>query len=315
MGRKRASEGSFDLLLDTITNTFGGVLFLAILVSLMLRHVGKASNQEAVTDPMTAVEQFDAEAKIELLQAEMQAMLAELNRLPASDPDVTILREELEKLTQQIEEQVDSEADAIGEIIEIQRSVAEARQKLAELTVALEKVEKQASEIRSDLEALQAESIELARAAIELEERLDTMPEQVTLRKPVMAPTELPQVGLYLRYGRVYLMHRWSENLVRQGPNPEHFFIQDDGDTLRATPIPAAGVEIDSAGFAGTIARWLGPFRPSEWVVAVVAHEDSFKGFQAVKAELVRAGYKYSPYHVTPDNPVIDDFGGQGVAQ
>ena len=47
MGRKRSSEGSLDLLLDTITNTFGGVLFLAILVSLMLRHVGKASSQAA----------------------------------------------------------------------------------------------------------------------------------------------------------------------------------------------------------------------------------------------------------------------------
>lgn len=314
MGRKRSSEGSLDLLLDTITNTFGGVLFLAILVSLMLRHVGKASSQAVVADPMTAVEQVDAEAKIERLQAEMQSILAELNRLPANDPDVAILREELEKIVQQIEEQVTSEAEALAEIVEIQRSVAEIRRKLSQIAEDLEKAEEQASETRSELETLESESVELARAAIELEEQINTTPEQVTLQKPVMAPTEFPQVGLYLRYGRLYMMHQWSSDLVRQGPNREHFFIEDKEDTLLATPIPGAGVVIDSADFPGTIARWLEPFRPGEWVVAIVTHEDSFKGFQAVKAELVRAGYKYRPYPVTPDNPVID-AGGKSVAQ
>ena len=35
--RRRAGDSSLELLLDTITNTFGGILFLAILVSLLLR--------------------------------------------------------------------------------------------------------------------------------------------------------------------------------------------------------------------------------------------------------------------------------------
>ena len=35
MKKNRSSAGSLDLLLDTITNTFGGVLFLAILVSVI----------------------------------------------------------------------------------------------------------------------------------------------------------------------------------------------------------------------------------------------------------------------------------------
>jgi hypothetical protein len=314
MGRKQSSESSLDLLLDTITNTFGGVLFLAILVSLMLRHVGKATVESPVADPMTEAEQIRAETRVSELRRKITAMQQELGSLPDVDRDVAILREELERLAAETDRLVAFEMEAISEIAEAQRHVADLRVKLTKVVKDSEEVDSKIEATKEMLEAEQAEAIKLARAAIEMERRLERSSEEIEMQKPVVTETSRSQVGLYLRFGRLYMMHQWSDGLIRQGPNPEHFFIEDDGEYLVAKPRPAAGVDAKSPEMAGTMLRWLRPFRASDWVVAVVTYDDSFLEFQQVKAALVRAGYKYRPLPVAEGNPVID-AGGQSVEQ
>ena len=313
MGRKRSSEGSLDLLLDTITNTFGGVLFLAILVSLMLRHVGKATTESPVSDPMSEAEQIRVETRVEELRRVIENLQSQINQLPVSDPDVEILRKELVELTRKMDELINKELNALAEITRTQRVVAAGRKKLSQLDEDLVDTQKTVESAKKELEIEQENAAELTRVELEIE-KINQKSEQVDFNKPVRAQTTLGQVGIYLRFGRVYMMHEWSPSLKRLGPNSDQFFIQDDGDTLSVKPRPAAGVDAGSEQMAQVLKQWLSPFRPSEWSVAVCAHSDSFREFQAVKAVLVSAGYKYNPIAATDDNPIVDT-GGQSVAQ
>lgn len=312
MKRKQSSEGSLDLLLDTITNTFGGVLFLTILVSLLLRHVGNQSSAQPASDPINEVELIEYQNKIRQYQKEIISLQDVISELPHNDPDISILNEELTDLLENINKIITDKAATLIEIVQLQQRITENRKEVSGLPTKLDLAKQYLSTIQENFESAQAESLELARAAIELEQRLKSKPQEIDVEKPILAPTTLPQIGLYLRYGRIYMMHKWDQELVRQGPNPEHFFIENNGNTQTATPRPAAGISVNSQNFSQTIKRWLSPFPSSDWVVVLVTYPDSFQEFQVVKAELIRESYKYQPY---PTSAGVVDAGGKSTAQ
>ncbi|MBI1325936.1 hypothetical protein GC170_22475 [bacterium] len=75
MSRKRrsgATTGSLDLLLDTICNTFGGILFISLLVSLM---VGEEAAKVA-----DAPAEASMAAELELIDSKIKSAQASLNR-------------------------------------------------------------------------------------------------------------------------------------------------------------------------------------------------------------------------------------------
>jgi hypothetical protein len=129
---------------------------------------------------------------------------------------------------------------------------------------------------------------------------------------PAFHETSKRQVGIYLRFGKIYLMHRWL-NAVRAGPNPD-FFVVAPGNPPVARPKPGAGVPIEAETASREMLRMLRPFPPDEWVVAIVVFHDSFDEFQLVKQAIVAADYEYQPILVGEGGSVFDS-GGQGRAQ
>jgi hypothetical protein len=115
-----------------------------------------------------------------------------------------------------------------------------------------------------------------------------------------------------MRYGRLYVMHRWSEAGEQLGPNPDHFLISQRPDgTQTATARPDAGMIADAATVQGDLRRILKTFPADQWVVGVAVYDDSFSQFQAVKVALVELGYQYFPVRTGPGDPVRDR--GRGV--
>jgi hypothetical protein len=79
----RSVEGSLELLLDTITNTFGSVLFITMLVAILLRMSGHATQDR---EPTSKIEQARVAARAAELSAEIDRLKATLETLPYSDP-------------------------------------------------------------------------------------------------------------------------------------------------------------------------------------------------------------------------------------
>ena len=79
---KHHDEGSLDLLLDTITNTFGSILFITILVALLLRFSGHVSSRKV---EVSKADQARAQARLTELSAEVNRLKATLDFIPQSD--------------------------------------------------------------------------------------------------------------------------------------------------------------------------------------------------------------------------------------
>ncbi len=105
MRRRRATTelGSLDLLLDTICNTFGGIIFLAILVAVLLQFSGSAHQSVAKTTPSSASDALAEEiAAARRAIARQDQLIASLDRTTSSAPagDIAQLKKQLAEATE-----------------------------------------------------------------------------------------------------------------------------------------------------------------------------------------------------------------------
>ena len=313
--RHQAEDSSLELLLDTITNTFGGILFLAILVSLLLRTSSFNASREATParDFMSPVEQAAYEVELEDLQDRFVRLSKEHRpKAPHSAPVSPDAAEIAAALNAEILWRLDEQAQAALETNTSQRNAAIACDKISQLE------ECHAAAVARHEAALQAnakteaEALELARIRLRLDSSEQPSTIEQTAGLPTLRSTNKRQVALYLRFGKVFLMHAWS-NGSRMGPNPV-FFTVVPGSPPVAFPKPAAGLPLEGMMAARTVEQLLAGFEPAKWVVAVVVFSDSFKEFQLVKQLIIDAGYEYVPIAGKPSGFVMD-AGGASHAQ
>ena len=313
--RTQSDDSSLELLLDTITNTFGGVLFLAILVALMLRTTAPAVRHvgDGVTAPMSPEERASLEMQVaaardDLVSTQEELQAVHTNGRGTESPVV----DESRSLIDAIARAVDDRAEAVTETADYQE-----RTKSAEEHARLE-AESQAK-IRKrlrDAEKARDEAAEVAATLTRSRLNLETAEQRPTIDVvagfPTLRGTEKRQVGLYLRFGRLYMMHAWRTG-VRLGPNPDHFFVAP-GSPPVAVPRPGAGLVVTDATIHDSVRLILADFPPRDWAVAAVLFGDSHEHFQLLRKALVESGYEYNPMPVKPGGSVVD-AGGTSQAQ
>ena len=313
--RRRTEESSLDLLLDTITNTFGGILFLAILVSLLLQPSTPNNNEQATptAQPMSAAEQAAYEVRIEDLQDQVSRL--QQKRISVRDTR----SESADKFTDVVTELVTRLARAIEDKARVSLetgSYQRDRAVAADETARLKQRQFAAAERHTSAErardAASAESKELERLGLTLEHNEQPTTIEQIAGMPTLHSTEKQQVAIYVRFGKLFMMHAWR-NGVRQGPNPKHFVVLPGNPPL-ARPKPGAGITVTADTITMEVLQLLRQFPPARWVVAVVIFDDSFEKFQLVKRAIVEAGYEYNPIPLKRGESLFDS-GGNSVSQ
>jgi hypothetical protein len=318
--RTGSDDGSLELLLDTITNTFGGILFIAILLSLLL----KSSSQSSLAtvsraEPMSAIEQAELESRV----ADLQQSAASLRQRVASAPqpgdsqaDDSLLGK-LSAAAAEIEAAVAARADAVRNTLESQREAAAAVQQFETLEEERESVTQQLADAENRLAAAREEAARLAETALQLDRPPGATEIEQTVGLPSLRPSSKTEVAIYVRFDRIFLMHLWR-NGKRLGPNTDQFVIvplpAGGGAQQVARPKPAAGLPVNASTISAELGQLLQPFPPDRFVISMVVFEDSFDVFQVIKAEIVRHGYEYRPIPLRPGESVVDS-GGRGEAQ
>lgn len=311
VARKKAADSSLELLLDTITNTFGSVLFLTILVTLLLRTGGDESKDtRSIEPPVSEDEQFALESRIATAVEDCERLQAQLAEIAPVDPGLSTLQTMiLEKTKETFRLLADVGVQDARTLAEQRRAVA-ADAEIERISTALAETKLRAEREAERRRVLEEEAARLARLAVDLDRPLDSMEIVQTAVLPVLGATQKKEIGLYMRYGRLYVMHRWSDEGERLGPNTEHFVVVSKADgTQTATARPDAGVIADAATIQRELKQLLSRFPADRWVVGLVVYDDSFSQFQAVKAALVELGYQYNPIRTGQGNPVRDRGG------
>jgi hypothetical protein len=318
--RRRADDSSLELLLDTITNTFGGILFIAILLSLLLKSSSRtASEAVSRSPPLSAVEQAELESRVADLQQEaegLQRRLASAPRPGDSQADDSALGK-LSSAAAAVEKAVAERAEAVRNTLDSQREAATATEQFEMLEQDRKSVQERLAEAEHRLAAAREEAARLAKAALQIDRPPGSTEIEQTVSLPKLRASHKSEVALYVRFDRIFMMHAWR-NGERLGPNTEQFVIVplpgEEGARQVARPKPAAGMVVNASSIAADLRRLLQSFAPDRFVVSMVVFEDSFDVFQSIKAAIVQNGYEYRPIPLRPGESVVDS-GGRGEAQ
>jgi hypothetical protein len=313
--RRRNDDSSLELLLDTITNTFGGILFLAILVALLLQSA--SPNQETAPASANAPLSVAEQASYEVALGDLQDQLARLEkkRKAASHQRAAAESEaenEAASLAADIAQACEERARAGLETAAHQRARSATLEEISRLDQRRAAAARRLEEANRERANAVAEAESLVQLRDKLERSSQTSSIEQTAGMPTIHDTHKQQVGIYVRFGRVFLMHLWRHG-SRLGPHPAYFVVTP-GNPPVARPKPGAGIPIKADTIDAELGKMLEDFPPAGWVVAVVVFGDSFEEFQLVKRSVVEKSYEYNPMPVKPGGSVFDS-GGDSRAQ
>lgn len=317
MSRKgRGQESSLELLLDTICNTFGGVVFIAMLVALLLQ----ASKTRAIASvapdslPRPTLKKSDIirlSTQADELASEIQQLESELAQVRGFVKEFATLEveESLAKLHSAEQKQrllelarVEILASIAADNTATVTALAAARQLADQAKTA----EASAAEAVVNLKNAQEKHQSLLESAIRLEEeQKEKSITQSTGKAPRERDTDKREFGLLLRYGRVYRTHVHTG--IWRTVNTADFHVEKTAVGNKATARPGAGIDMSTSTAEASIATLLADYPAAGWYPCIVVHPDSYDIFQSLKSTLVAKGYEYRV--VATDKPVRDRDG------
>lgn len=320
MTRRGSTPGSesLELLLDTICNTFGGIVFLAMLVCLLLTQTRPRADAE--TEPagsqaaLTPAELARLDVRLLSLEREIERLDAMVRRSRSAQtlfatPELAERCKAVEVMEVEADGQQATRARLLSEIAEAQAAAARARSTRATQEREIRRAEATLAAARAELSRAVSERKQLVESAVAL---AAASPKVVhaTGRAPRERSTNKSEFGVMLKYGRLYLM-----KVLRNGQmevNSEEFVVQPGSPFDTATAKPHAGLPLAEGDLASVLARRFTPFDPEAWYPCLVVYPDSFDVFPAVKAALVALGYEY---RVLPSRDEVLDQGGSATVQ
>lgn len=303
MSRRRVvKQDSLELLLDTICNTFGGVLFIAIMVVMLLQNAGQAPGPVV---PAPSPEELDSRTQ------QLATLSAEVLRQQQIQASQTALVDSLVPDT--VRDLIEQRKRLLTEQARLQTAVDAQQVQNAALAASVARVQTKIEKLNADLRTAKEKQAKVqAQLASEKQARV----KDVRLPKQRRS-NHKQEVGFILRHGRLYLWHDYDANQRRIGLNLRDFVIvSDKGDHLVTRPNPTAGIPLeDTAECRKAIDTLLRPFDPREHSLCAIARPDSYGEFQYFRNRVLALGYEYRLMPVESDSPVSDRGGTGGRVQ
>lgn len=291
MGRRRRGPGSsLDLLLDTICNTFGGVVFIAILVIVLLQMTGATqldappgeSEQEDLV--ALAARRNEAASRLKSLReaaARQEAILAQI-----SNPDDEALAGKLRDLQSRRDELSGDRLKSLGEISQAQIHTNEAASELASLERSLQELPAKVDALEQSLKDEVAKRTQ-------------------TAALPVQRATDKREIPVLLSAGRMHFVY-----IV----NPDGSVVLNSGECRtdnapgpqKVEPLPGTGVLIeDSEQSRAALDGRLRALDSQSDYLAIFVWPDSFASFRVLKDILVTRHFEYRLVPMTTDGKVV----------
>lgn len=278
MSSEENINASLELLLDTICNTFGGVLFISMLVIIM---TNLTSKEASLTPPTESSQQSMTEK-----QQELNAHLKELNTFreavqqqsaigkQVSNPDARRILEQVKQLKSQ-------RADLAKESGASAENASKSQTDVNKIAANLKKLD---------------EEMAAAKAALAIAEkrlRDEVASRSRAARLPKLRATTKMEIAFFLKQGRFtpYVTKARDGTL---GPNQADILSTSTGGQQFVEPKPGAGIAITPAGDAnGQVARTFADYDKSKHYLAVFVWPDSFDHFAVVKEAMVLGQFEY----------------------
>ncbi len=303
--RRRQTGGSLELLLDTICNTFGGIVFLAMLVTILLR------SSETLPGLMMSKVMTARQLEMTQLRQQLAELTAEIDTYEAA-------RQNAEQLQQTL---------FSSEELQAWQTLLQLRQEKEKLTTEIKRLNRSVDSLDSQTDTLQTEQRSRAERLTELRRQIASLQtELATLRQQHTVQTELPRlrldedkvpVVLVLRFGHAYFWHR--PEMLRQGKNllnlNDFVAVGETTDGIVTLPNPMAGLDITQPTELAKLTDELRKFPRNKWHVAICVWDDSFESFRVLKNLAVQLGFTYQTTFGSLGGTIIDRGGQRAYVQ
>jgi hypothetical protein len=298
--RRKQPPDSLYMLLDTMSNAFGGIILLAVLVSLL---TNKNVQQRRPADTQEMLHR-----RLAIAEAELQRSLELSTSLNAKAQDaghksqIALLaqRKQLQDTLQQARDEATSGTKELDSAM-----ASDAAVRLEGLNAELARMQAQRLQLQNS-KAATAENIN------RLNERIKGLQQQVAnainnsqriLRLPKERETDKRPFYIIVQYGRFYPCRRGDLT-----QNEDTIAWTSRGDSEIARPMASAGY---GSSEAWKLRELLGRVPPDLFYIAFITFEDSFAEFNLAKNVAVAAHFTYGwePFR-NQDGPVA--FGSSG---
>jgi SMC interacting uncharacterized protein involved in chromosome segregation len=278
--RRVESDSSLELLLDTICNTFGGILFIALLVSILMSQ----RSAEVLTKPVdqsaqAAMNRFTAELETvqqELDEARKSSELLEQLSTRISDPEIKRLlsrKEDLEKSLERIERMVSEE---LVDVSQEQKKVNETTNEIAAAQNMLEGAKRELDELKKRLGK-----------AIEDNSRVAGF--------PIAQSTSKSQVTVCIGRGKICFLEQNMNGTLVDDPSQ----IVDMSDK-KILPDFDNGVIINKKDGLGSLHSKINEYKAQNHFFRIFIWKDSFETYQTFSDIIAKKRFSYEV------NPMIE---------
>lgn len=276
--KHRSRDSSFDLFLDTICNAFGGIMFIAILISILMQ-IRHDEQFEVSAD------RGGSESDSVALQMRLESLQSQVEQLAASNSDrekilysdssreIRDLQMQRDSAVERLSKSQQAQKKLLGERIRIEESIRKLQQELQELT----------NNLSSAKIAVSQRSKELAKA-------LDAAETTATL--PKVTSTLKGNLLFAIRYGKLYLISDITGN-SKLGVNENHVVASQGALNKKVQLKPNAGWDLSTAEAETAMQSIIGSHPNTDVFFSIAVWSDSFGVFQKWKEMVVKAGYDY----------------------
>jgi hypothetical protein len=290
MRRKKNSQGSLELFLDVVCNTFGGILFIAILVAVLTRMIQRGDTDQPIADTIPSDIVFASQNRLEQLLAE---------------------QEQFQKMNAAFYDSASNKSELLQQIFDLEKQRGELlRQKTRQAATVLENVKTIAD--AENLWNQTLRELEQIRKRYQMQQRVffETMVKDKLqeIHLPRMKDSYKRKVALVVQGNKLFFWHKTLSNGISSGLNEEQFTAFDNGRFIETYPKPWTGFEYTKPSDAQTLAS-LKKFGPSQVAFDVIVFQDSYDSFHLLRKILVQNGFEYSLFLVSRGSQIADRGG------
>ena len=282
MSRRREEQASsLDLLLGPMCNTFGGILFIAILLVILSHSAGPASENEKQRGDRARRELQVTEQNAEIMRLQQETM--NLSRILQQHPSTTTNTSPSIVPLLGLQSMQASNT-AIQTDVEIQRNIL--------------------SQMRREMEQLKKSSENLFATKTDLEHQIAQLDKQFvtatnrevrTLRLPRLHDVQKHTVFMALKNGRLYPVSDISKaNEWRRGYDTSYVIVESGPQHETVSLRPALGQRIETgAEKDGIFQQMLTNLDFKMEYISFMVYPDSYAEFNYVKNVVIKAGFEY----------------------
>jgi hypothetical protein len=302
---------SLDLMLDTVCDIFGGIIFIAMLVTILTTFTSSVIRAQT-KDQRQTLDQIRQSTQLQSLTDQVDSLresAAAADALSAFERDPKSITDEAQRLAAQkrIQERLKKEEEARREtqraMENIQASREEIQRKITEYQAWLKTHKSKVTDGHKELQARLDDTLQKAQEA-QFKLADYTSSRQLQTRLPVEQVSKKDQISMILRYGKVFLFTdslptQFQERFKGQIAHTPMLYPR-----FQAQAIQDMGITVPEAALPAELLEIFKTCPPSAFSINMFVYPDSVAAYRTIRTLGLASGYQYQLWPITDNGPV-----------